>query len=106
MSLSKKQVKFLKALAHDLRPVVQVGKSQVTEGVLGEIKDTLLAHELIKIKVAVDSRAELLPIVDHICENSDGQLVQIIGKTVVLFRPATEKEQAKRKKPAISLPRS
>ncbi len=52
MTLNKKQIQYLKSLAHHLNPVVMIGNNGLTEGVLAEIEQSLSYHELIKIKIA------------------------------------------------------
>ncbi|WP_324029200.1 ribosome assembly RNA-binding protein YhbY [Pantoea sp. JZ2] len=97
MNLSTKQKQHLKSLAHPLKPVVMLGGNGLTEGVLAEIEHALGHHELIKVKVASEDRETRQLIVDAIVRETGAVNVQLIGKTLVLYRPANESK--------ISLPR-
>lgn len=97
MNLSTKQKQHLKSLAHPLKPVVMLGGNGLTEGVLAEIEHALGHHELIKVKVASEDRETRQLIVDAIVRETGAVSVQLIGKTLVLYRPAKESK--------ISLPR-
>lgn len=97
MSLSARQKKYLRSLAHSLPAVVQVGQKGVSSSVLAEINQTLNSHELIKIRIQCDEQAELHALLEEITAAIQAELVQVIGHTVILYRPA---EEAK-----ISLPR-
>ncbi|MCC5855920.1 MAG: ribosome assembly RNA-binding protein YhbY [Idiomarina sp.] len=98
MQLSTKQKQFLKSKAHPLKPVVLLGANGLTEGVLAEIELALEHHELIKVKVPGDERDMRVAISDAIIRETKAALVQSIGKTLVLYRPAQE--------PKIRIPRS
>src|SRR5437870_559843 len=52
--LTAKQRQFLRGLAHALSPVVRVGRSGLTPAVVDETKKSLLAHELIKVRIDAD----------------------------------------------------
>lgn len=97
MKLSKKQIQFLKGEAHSLKPVVQLGSNGFTEGVLAEIQNALAIHELIKIKVPAEDREELNLYVEAIVRESKAEKIQLIGKTLVLYRQGEE--------PKIELPK-
>lgn len=97
MTLSIKQKKFLKALAHHLNPVVLLGNNGLTEGVLAEIDNALDHHELIKIKIATENREIKALITDAILRETQAQDVQRIGHILVLYRQSKEKK--------INLPR-
>ena len=97
MKLSKKQIQFLKGEAHSLKPVVQLGSNGFTEGVLAEIENALEVHELIKIKVPSEDREELQLYVEAIVRESKAEKIQLIGKTLVLFKQGKE--------PKIELPK-
>ncbi|KAE8177002.1 ribosome assembly RNA-binding protein YhbY [Photobacterium carnosum] len=86
MNLSTKQKQFLKGLAHNLKPVVLMGSNGLTEAVLAEIDLALNHHELIKVKVASEERETKLLIVDAIVRETKADKVQVIGKTLVLYR--------------------
>ncbi|OQP35308.1 ribosome assembly RNA-binding protein YhbY [Pantoea latae] len=97
MNLSTKQKQHLKGLAHPLKPVVMIGGNGLTEGVLAEIESALEHHELIKVKVASEDRETKQLIVEAIVRETKASNVQVIGKTLVLYRPSKESK--------ISLPR-
>ncbi|MCL4150315.1 UNVERIFIED_CONTAM: hypothetical protein GTU68_015440 [Idotea baltica] len=91
VELSKKQIKSLKSLAHDLSPVVRVGQHGLSEAVIKELEIALDHHELVKIKVAADDRDAREAIVLSMAEQTHAQVVQRIGGIVVLFRRNTKK---------------
>ncbi|MDF7679242.1 ribosome assembly RNA-binding protein YhbY [Enterobacteriaceae bacterium ESL0689] len=97
MNLSTKQKQHLKGLAHSLKPVVLLGNNGLTEGVLAEIEQALEHHELIKVKIASEDREAKNLIVETIIHETGASNVQVIGKTLVLYRPAKERK--------ITLPR-
>lgn len=80
----------LKARAHHLNPVVMVGQHGLTDSVIKETDAALTAHELIKVRVLGDDRAERVEICAALCEAVDAQLVQHIGKLLVLWRKKPE----------------
>lgn len=90
MALSTKQRQFLKGLAHPLKPVILLGANGLTEGVLSEIEVALGHHELIKIKIPGDDRETRRLIIDAIVRETRAEEVQLIGKTLVLFRTSKE----------------
>ncbi len=78
--------KALKAQAHKLDPVVQIGAKGLTEEVIGEIDRALTAHELIKVRAAALDREAREEAFVRIAEKTGAQPVQHIGKVFVLFR--------------------
>ena len=86
MNLSTKQKQHLKGLAHPLKPVVMLGNNGLTEGVLAEIEQALEHHELIKVKIASEDRETKTLIVEAIVRETGACNVQVIGKTLVLYR--------------------
>lgn len=92
MNLSTKQKQFLKGLAHNLKPVVLMGANGLTEAVLAEIEIALNHHELIKVKVATEDRETKVLIVDAIVRETKAEKVQVIGKTLVLYRQSEERK--------------
>lgn len=92
MNLSKKQIQFLKGEAHSLKPIVQLGSNGFTEGVLAEIENALSFHELIKVKIPCEDREELTLYVEAIVRESKAVKVQLIGKTLVLYKQSEDKK--------------
>ena len=91
MSLSKKQIKFLRAKCHDLKAVILLGQKGLTEEVLKELEIALLHHELVKIKLAVDDRELRAQMIAMICDKTDSQEIQSIGKTLSIYRVNRDK---------------
>ena len=84
--LNLKQQRALKATAHHLKPVVLIGDKGLTEAVLKEIDRALTTHELIKVKINGGEREERHVMANEIAEKNEAQLLQVIGRTVILYR--------------------
>ena len=103
LDLLPAQRRQLRARAHPLQPVVAIGQHGLTPSVLHEIDVALLAHELIKVRVLSDDRAEREALLMRICDELRCAPVQHIGKLLVLWRPNPEKaERAAKKKTATA----
>lgn len=92
MSLNKKQIQYLKGVAHPLKPIVLLGSNGLTEAVVAEIDYALNHHELIKVKIPTDDRETKSLIVDAICRETNAIKVQVIGKTLIIYRESEEKK--------------
>jgi len=88
--LNNSQIKHLKGLAHDLKPVVMIGDKGLTEAVMEEIKIALDAHELIKINIRADDREERTDIINKIVKKTQSSKVQTIGGKLVIFKRSKE----------------
>ncbi len=80
--------KQLRAIGHKLKPVVMVAGRGITEGVEAELERALEDHELIKVKLAIAEAGDRKLVVQHICEEHKAELVQAIGKVVLIYRAA------------------
>ncbi len=89
-SLSKNQIKFLRAQAHSLKPVVMIGGNGVTDNVMEELNRALDHHELVKIKVRAEDREDKAEIIDYLCANANAHKIHTIGHNLVLYRKAKE----------------
>ena len=69
-----------------------LGNNGLTEAVVAEIDYSLNHHELIKIKIPTDDRETKALIVEAICRETNATKVQVIGKTLIIFRPTDEKK--------------
>ena len=94
-TLTPGQRKALKARAHALHPILQLGEKGLTDAVVAEIDRALAHHELIKVRAAPLNRDEREVALASICERTGAQAVQHIGKVLVLYRekPAQEAPQ-------------
>ena len=98
--MTSKHRAYLKGLAMKLDPIFQIGKSSLTPEVTQAVSEALEARELIKITVLKNCLDDGSSIADVLAERTHSQVVQVIGRKIVLYRPA--KDEAKRK---IQLPR-
>jgi RNA-binding protein len=84
--LTPAERKALKARAHKLEPVVQIGAKGLTDEVLAEIERALHAHELIKVRAAGLERGERDEVLAGVCRKTGAETVQQVGKVFVLYR--------------------
>lgn len=92
MTINKKQIQYLKGVAHPLKPVVLLGSNGLTEAVVAEIDYALNHHELIKVKIPTDDRETKGLIVEAICRETNSVKIQVIGKTLIIYRQSDEKK--------------
>ena len=95
--LTGKQKRYLRGLGHDLKPVVMIGKSEITETLLQETDAALEHHELIKVKLLESSMTDRKEAAADLAENTKAEIAQILGRTFLLYRKSRE--------PKIILPR-
>lgn len=86
MPLTPKQRQAFKAQAHSLKPVILLGAKGLTEAVIAETEQALLAHELIKIKLAGVEREDKSELCIEIANRLHAEIVQTIGNILVLYR--------------------
>ncbi len=93
--MTSKQRSYLKGLAMTMDPIFQIGKSSVTPELTAAIAEALEARELIKINVLKNCLDDGRSIAEVLAERTRSEVVQVIGKKIVLYKPA--KDEAKRK---------
>ena len=98
--LTGAQKKYLRSLANTLKPTVIIGKSGLSEAVLGSINEALDKHELVKIKYN-EFKEEKNKLNQQIVDQCDCSLVGGVGFTGMFYRQHAEKE-----KRTIKLPKS
>jgi RNA-binding protein len=86
MSLNNKQIRFLRAQAHSMKPVVLIGNAGLTDNVINEINYALDDHELIKVRVNADDREDKKAIIDSIIRQTECTHVQSIGHIGIFYR--------------------
>ncbi len=91
--------RHLRALGHDLAPVVAIGKDGLTDGIVDAAKAALLTHELIKVKVHPEAPLDRREAATELAARTDSALAQVLGRTFLLYKRHP-------KKPKIVLPRA
>jgi len=92
--LKPKQRAFLRSLAHPLKPILQIGKEGVTPALLQTITDAFHARELLKVRALESCPVSAKQVAALIAEALPGvQPVQVIGRTVLLYRRHPEKPE-------------
>ncbi len=84
--LTGKQKRFLRALGHNLNPVIMVGKGEVGEALIKETAEALAAHELIKVKVLESCAMERREVADNLAAACSADVAQVLGRTLLLYR--------------------
>jgi RNA-binding protein len=84
--LTSAERKKLKGLAHKLDPVVIIGAKGLTAEVVAEIELALKAHELIKVRAPGLDREARGPAFQEAAVKTRSEIVQEIGKVLVLYR--------------------
>lgn len=93
--MTSKQRSYLKVLAMTIDPVFQIGKASLTPEVTQAVSEVLEARELVKITVLKNCLDDGRSIAEVLAERTHSEVVQVIGRKIVLYRPA--KEENKRK---------
>ncbi|MFC5405179.1 ribosome assembly RNA-binding protein YhbY [Cohnella soli] len=96
--LTGKQKRHLRSLAHHLTPIFQVGKGGINDQIIRHIEEAIEVRELIKISVLNNNSDDPREIGEELAEKSRCELVQVIGKTIVLYKESTDHKE-------IELPR-
>jgi RNA-binding protein len=89
-TLSERQRRHLRGLAHELQPVVRLGNAGLTDAVARETDRALTDHELIKIKAPGGDREARDTLFDELARRTGSSLVHRIGNVAVLYRPRPE----------------
>lgn len=97
--LTGKQRSYLRALAHPLKPLVQIGHGGLTDAVLAAIEAALLVHELIKVRVTGNDEMSASELALEVEKRTRSSVAQVIGKTLVVYR-------GRKKDPVIVLPQA
>lgn len=98
MAMTSKQRAYLKSLASDMNAIFQVGKSSLTPEIVTAVDEALEKRELIKISVLKNCFDNPNELAETIAERTHAQVVHVIGKKIVLYRPASQN-------PKIQLPK-
>ena len=91
--MTSKQRAYLKSLAMKMDPIMQIGKATVTPELTNSVEQALEARELIKINVLKNCVADPTDIAALLAERTRAEVVQVIGKKIVLYRESKTKKK-------------
>jgi RNA-binding protein len=95
--LTGKQKRYLRGVGHHLKPVIMVGKGEITEALAAETAEALAAHELIKVKILESCLLDRNEAATELAASSGAEIAQVLGRTILLYKQGKE--------PKIELPR-
>ncbi len=91
--MTSKQRAYLMSLASNLNPIFQIGKSSLTPELTEAIGEAFNNRELIKIAVLKNCFDDPREIAQIVAERTHSQVIQVIGKKIVLYKPDKDKPQ-------------
>lgn len=91
--ITSKQRSFLRGLAHELDPVVYIGKAGVTPNVIKEIDTCLESRELVKVKLQEGCELNPKDVANDLLPQLGAEFVQAIGRKFTLYRQAGDPEK-------------
>ncbi|ART77360.1 ribosome assembly RNA-binding protein YhbY [Sutcliffiella horikoshii] len=91
--LTGKQKRFLRAEAHHLDPIFQVGKGGVNENMTKQISEALEVRELLKVSVLQNCDEDRKDVAQELVAGTKAELVQVIGSTIILYKESKENKQ-------------
>lgn len=91
MKLTSKQRAFLKKKAHDLNPIVRIGKDGLQEAVIDSILSAIDSRELIKVKILQNCEEEKEVIYEKMTQVEDFAVVGMIGRTIIVYKENKDK---------------
>ncbi|MDM8260356.1 ribosome assembly RNA-binding protein YhbY [Limosilactobacillus vaginalis] len=92
MKLRGKQKRFLRAQANHLQPIFAVGKEGLTQNWVDQLDGALDRRELIKVNILQNSDVTPKEVQHFIESQTEIQVVQIIGRVLVLFKVSANKD--------------
>lgn len=96
--LPGKALRYLRALGHELKPVVMLGKEGLTDSLVAATKAALLTHELVKVKILKEAPVDRHEAGAELATAAGAVLAQVLGGTLLLYKRHP-------KKPKIVLPK-
>ena len=88
MKLTPQEKKRFRSIGHSLKPIVTIAQKGLTENIKSELNRALNDHELIKVKVVVESKENKKQLVDELQSLVSAECIQKIGHVLLLYRAA------------------
>ena len=84
--MNSKKRAFLKKKAHNLEPMVRIGKDGLNENIIQSILDAIDSRELLKVKILQNCEEEKWTIYSKLMYVKDFEVVGMIGRTIIIFK--------------------
>ena len=95
-NLTSTQAKYLRGIAHGLKPVVYIGQKGLTDALIRSTEEAFDSHELIKIKfIDYKEKKQKTELSRDLEGRTGSQLAGIIGHVAILYRPHADREKRK-----------
>ncbi|RVU54917.1 ribosome assembly RNA-binding protein YhbY [Anaerosphaera multitolerans] len=91
--ITGKQRSYLKSIANNTKPLIQVGKNGITDSLIKQIDELLEAHEIVKISVLKNSPLFARDITEEITDSTNSEFVQQIGNKLTIYRESKENKK-------------
>ncbi|MBF0776025.1 RNA-binding protein [Streptococcus azizii] len=95
MTLTSKQRAFLNSQAHSLKPIIQIGKYGLNDQIKTSVRQALDRRELIKVTLLQNTDETIHHVAETLEEEIGVDTVQKIGRTLILFKQSSKKENRK-----------
>lgn len=89
-TLTGKQVRHLRGLGHHVEATIMIGKDDITGNLVQALDENLEAHELVKVKLQRGCLLGRREAANVLAEKTDAAIAQILGNTILLYRPSEE----------------
>ena len=90
MALTSKQRAQLRAIANGIDTIVHIGKDGITENLIKQANDALLAREIIKCAIQQNCPLTAKEALNELCAELGAEPIQCIGRRFVMYRPSKE----------------
>lgn len=90
--MTSKERAVLKSRANSLTSIFSVGKSSLTPEITQAVNEALEARELVKINVLKNCADDSRDIAEILAERTRSEVVQVIGKKIILYKKPKEKK--------------
>ena len=97
--LTGAQARYLRGLGHHLDAIVQIGKEGISDGLVKALKEALLAHELVKVRLLQEAPVDRKDAGPELAKRAACSLAQTLGRTLLFYKRHPNK-------PKIVLPRA
>jgi RNA-binding protein len=92
VALTGKQKRYLRSLGHHLEPALMIGAAGTSEGVVRELAESLAVHELVKVRLGQGCGVPRQHAAERLSAATGSAVAQILGKTILFYRPAKKRK--------------